>query len=198
MAATATGNFLPAALSRRYRVHSRSCAFQAISRTGFGRPSMRARSVCPSGFNQGPASASIARKGQPLAFHRVAGRALCRRQAEKRHELSRRFEPAHIADFRGKGDGNQERGTAHRLIRRNHWRHGPTGHDECQLLFQAMQSLRSVLDRVDAFLEHDLLRCMLERLPGEPTPMRQRPMTAAAADPPTTQQERKQLLAFAT
>jgi hypothetical protein len=131
-------------------------------------------------------------------LHRVAGRALCRHQAEKRHQLSRRFEPAHIADFRGKGDGNQERGTAHRLIRRNHWRLGPTGHDECQLLFQAMQSLRSVLDRVDAFLEHDLLRCMLERLPGEPMPMRQRPMTAAAVDPPTTQQERKHLLAFAT
>ena len=60
-----------------------------------------------------------------------------------------------------------------------------------QLLFQAMQSLRSVLDRVDAFLEHDLLRCMLERLLGQPTPMRQRPMTTAAVDPPTTQLERK-------
>jgi hypothetical protein len=54
-----------------------------------------------------------------------------------------------------------------------------------------MQSLRSVLDRVDAFLEDDLLRRMLEGLPGEPTPMCQRPMTAAAIDPSTTQQERK-------
>jgi hypothetical protein len=54
------------------------------------------------------------------------------------------------------------------------------------------------MNQLDAFLEDDLLRRMLERLPGEPTPMRQRPMTAAAVDPPTTQQERKQLLAFAT
>ena len=61
-----------------------------------------------------------------------------------------------------------------------------------------MQSLRSVLDRVDAFLEDDLLRRMLERLLGEPTPMCQRPMTASAIDPPTAQQERKWLLAFAT
>jgi hypothetical protein len=65
----------------------------------------------------------------------------------------------------------------------------PTGHDDRQLLFQAMQSLRSVLDRIDAFLENDLLRCMLERLPGEPTPMRQRPMTTPTVDAPTPQQE---------
>src|ERR1700760_2133428 len=154
--------------------------------------------ICPSGFDQGPPRASIARKRQPLASHHVAGRALCRHQSEKRHQLSRRVEPAHIADFRGEGDGDQERGTAHCLIRRNHRRHGPTGHDDSQLLFQAMQSLRSVLDRVDAFLEDDLLRRMLERLLGQPTPMCQRPMTASAVDPPTTQQERKQLLAFAT
>jgi hypothetical protein len=61
-----------------------------------------------------------------------------------------------------------------------------------------MQSLRSILDRVDAFLEDDLLCRMFEWLPGKPTPMRQRPMTAAAVDSPPTQQERKQLLAFAT
>jgi hypothetical protein len=54
-----------------------------------------------------------------------------------------------------------------------------------------MQSLRSILDRVDAFLEDDLLRRMLERLLGEPTPMRQRPLAASVIDPPTTQQERK-------
>jgi hypothetical protein len=52
-----------------------------------------------------------------------------------------------------------------------------------------MQSLYCILDRVDAFLEDDLLRRMLERLPGEPTPMRQRPMTASAVDPAATQQE---------
>jgi hypothetical protein len=34
------------------------------------------------------------------------------------------------------------------------------------------------MNQLDAFLEDDLLRRMLERLPGEPTPMRQRPMTA--------------------
>ena len=60
-----------------------------------------------------------------------------------------------------------------------------------------MQSLRCILDRVEAFLEDDLLRCMLERLLGEPTPTRQRPMPAAAVDPAATQQEGKQLLAFA-
>jgi hypothetical protein len=142
-------------------------------------------------FNQSPPRASIARKGQAFGPHRIASRVLRRHQSEKRHQLSRRIEPAHIADFRGEDDGDQERGTAHRLICRNHRRHGPTGHDDRQLLFQAMLSLHSVLDRVDAFLEDDLLRCMLERLLGEPTPMCQRPMTASAINPPATQQERK-------
>jgi hypothetical protein len=121
-----------------------------------------------------------------------------RHQAEKGHQLSRRIEPAHVADFRGKDRGDQERGTAHCLIGRNHRRHRPTRHDDRKLLFQAMQSLRCILDCVDAFLEDDLLRRMLECLSGEPTPMRQRPMAAPAIDPAATQQERKQLLAFAT
>ena len=188
MAVTTTGSFLPVApptipgtrpelgfpsdIAHRLRQ-----AFDAGSQC-FADPG--GITICPSGFNQSPSRASIASKRQTLASHHIAGRALRRHQSEKRHQLSRRIEPAHIADFRGEGDGDQERGTAHRLIRRNHWRHGPTRYDECQLLFQAMQPLRSVLDRVNAFLEHDLLRCMLERLPGEPTPMRQRPMTAAA------------------
>jgi hypothetical protein len=38
--------------------------------------------------------------------------ALCRHQSEKRHQLSRRIKPAHIADFGGKGHSDQERGPA--------------------------------------------------------------------------------------
>jgi hypothetical protein len=36
---------LPEALRRRYRAQSRTCAFQAMSRTAFGKPSSRALRV---------------------------------------------------------------------------------------------------------------------------------------------------------
>src|SRR5689334_15723382 len=45
IAALTMGAFLPAAVMRRWRAQSRVCAFQAISRTGFGRLSSRTRMV---------------------------------------------------------------------------------------------------------------------------------------------------------
>jgi hypothetical protein len=67
-----------------------------------------------------------------------------------------------------------------------------------ELLLQAAQSLNRIFDRVDPLLKDDLLRGMLELLIGQPAPMRQRPMAASAVNPAVTQQEGKQLLAFAT
>ena len=57
--------------------------------------------------------------------------------------------------------------------------------------------MEGIFDRVDAFLKDDLLRGMLELLVGQPAPMRQRPMAASAVNTAVTQQEGKQLLAFA-
>jgi hypothetical protein len=59
-------------------------------------------------------------------------------------------------------------------------------YDSGQLLFQTMQSLNRIFDRVNAFLEDDLLSRMFESLLGEPAPMRQRPMTSPAVDSATT------------
>jgi len=59
------------------------------------------------------------------------------------------------------------------------------------LLLQAAQSQSRVFDRVDALLEDDLLRWMLEALPGGPAPMRQSPVTACAVDASVPQQERQ-------
>jgi hypothetical protein len=66
-----------------------------------------------------------------------------------------------------------------------------------ELLLEAAQALKGVFDRVNPFLEDDLLRGMIELLPGEPAPMRQRPMAASAVNPTVPQQKGKQLLAFA-
>jgi len=65
------------------------------------------------------------------------------------------------------------------------------------LLLDATQALHRIFDRVDSFLKDDLLRAMLEFLAGEPAPMRQRPMAAAAVNSAVPQQEGNQLLAFA-
>ena len=73
----------------------------------------------------------------------------------------------------------------------------PFRHDDGELLLEAAQALERILDRVDRFLKDDLLRGMLELLTGEPAPMRQRPMAAAAVNPAVPQQERKKLLALA-
>ena len=95
-------------------------------------------------------------------------------------ELSWRIEPAHVADLRGKGHGDEKRGTAHRLIGFHDWRHGPIRHDESELFLETAQALKSIFDRIDLFLKDDLLRNVIELLTGEPTPMRQRPVAAAA------------------
>jgi hypothetical protein len=57
------------------------------------------------------------------------------------------------------------------------------------LLLQAAQTLNRIFDCVDPFLKDDLLRGMLERLTGQPAPMRKRPMAASAVNPAVPQQE---------
>ena len=61
-----------------------------------------------------------------------------------------------------------------------------------------MQPLRCVLDRVDLFLEDDLLGRMLEGLTRKPAPMRQRPVAFAVKDPAVREEKGEQLLALAT
>ena len=48
------------------------------------------------------------------------------------------------------------------------------------------------LDRVDPFLKDNLLRGMVELLTGEPTPMRQRPVAAAAVNPAMPEEEKRE------
>ena len=57
--------------------------------------------VWPGSLDQCPAGTSISGQGQALASYCVAGRAFRRHQAEEGHQLARRIEPAHIADFGG-------------------------------------------------------------------------------------------------
>ena len=65
------------------------------------------------------------------------------------------------------------------------------------MFLEPAQSLNRILDRVEGFLKDDLLRGMLKLLAGQPAPMRQRPVAGPAENPAVTQQEGKQLLAFA-
>jgi hypothetical protein len=64
------------------------------------------------------------------------------------------------------------------------------------LLLEPAQALETIFDRIDPFLKDDLLRNVIELLTGEPAPMRQRPVAAAAVDPIVPKQEGKKLLAL--
>jgi hypothetical protein len=66
------------------------------------------------------------------------------------------------------------------------------------LLLDATQALKCVFDRVDPFLKDDLLRNMIELLAGEPAPMRQRPVAAAAVNPAMPEEEREKLLVLSS
>ena len=64
------------------------------------------------------------------------------------------------------------------------------------MLLEPAQALEIIFDRIDPFLKDDLLRNVIELLTGEPAPMRQRPVAAAAVDPIVPEQEGKKLLAL--
>jgi hypothetical protein len=110
--------------------------------------------------------------------------------------LSWRIEPAHVANLGGEDHGDEKRSAAHRLISFHHRRHGPLRHDDGELLLDATQALKRSFDRIDPFLKDNLLRGMVELLAGEPAPMRQRPVAAAAVNPAMPEEEREKLLAL--
>ena len=120
--------------------------------------------VGPGGFAQGPAGTSIAGERQARPPDRVASRALPRNQAEERYQPRRRVEAAHIPDLGREGHRDQEGGAAHGLVGLDDRRHGPGRHDRRQLLVQAVRPLSGIRDRVDLFLENDLLGGVLEGL----------------------------------
>ena len=58
----------------------------------------------------------------------------------------------------------------------------------------AAKALKRIFDRVDSFLKDNLLRGMVELLTSQPTPMRQRPVAAAAVNPVMPEEEREKPL----
>src|SRR5512134_4061633 len=152
--------------------------------------------IRPGRFDQHAPGAPITRERKASTSNGLAGRAFAGDETKESHQLARIVEAAHIADFCHKGHRYDEGDAAHRLIGCNHRPHRPTRHDGEQLLIEAAQAGGGILDRLDGVLEDDLLRRVLELLAGEPTPMGQAPMLAAAEHPTMTKQERQQLLSF--
>ena len=177
-----------------------------MSRTAFGSPSNRAlRSLAdpggiairPGRLDQRSTRAPIAGQGEALPSDPIAGRAFRRDKSEEGHQLSWRIEPTHVADFGGEGRGDEKRGATHCLIGFYDRRHRPVRHDKSDLLLEPARALKRIFDRVDPFLKDDLLRAMFELLASQPAPMRQSPMATSGVNSAVTQQEGKQLLAFA-
>src|SRR5271154_353339 len=135
MATLTTLAVLPRALSRRYRVQSRSCALQAMSRTTFGRASIRStlttdarlHSVSPGAFDQRASGMGVAGLGDAAASDGLAARLLSRDQAEIGHELAGVCKACEIAHFSDQHYGCDQSDTPHRLQGINNWAQIPFG-----------------------------------------------------------------------
>ena len=200
IAATTTGGFLPVALRPAIAGTEPDLRlpgdvahrFGQVLKTASQGPADPGReAVGPRGFDEGAAGTPISGERQARSPDRIARRAFSRNQAEERHQLWWRVEAAHISDLGRKGHGDQEGGTAHRLVGLDDRSHRPGRHDRGQLLVQAVQPLSRIRDCVDLFLEDDLLCRVLEGLTGKPTPVRQRPMPASFVDPAMAQEKGK-------
>src|SRR5436190_24046263 len=98
MATLTTLAVLPRALSRRYRVQSRTCAFQPMSANDFWErldpvnlvtADASLHSVSPGAFDQRAPDMGVAGLGDGATPDGLAARSLTRDQAEIGHELAR-------------------------------------------------------------------------------------------------------------
>jgi hypothetical protein len=177
-----------------------------MSRTALGSTSSRTLKVSPTLAEERQVQAASTRTRR--AWRLPAGLRPLRSTASP-VEVSAGARPRNDISWRGvsnrrtspisaaKVTATQKRGAAHRLVSLNYRRHRPVRHDLGQLLLQAVQRLRRIRNRVDGLLEDNLLRGMIEALLGQPAPVHQCPMTAAAVNPAMPQWKREQLLALA-
>ena len=115
-------------------------------------------------------------------------------QAQPGHQLARVGEAAEVPDLGCQHHGGQERDAAHCLQGRNDRRQRPARYQLPDLLNQAVAAPLGLFDRINLFLEHDLLGGMGEAEPGQPAPVGWRPCLTAREHSVVTQEEALELL----
>jgi hypothetical protein len=111
--------------------------------------------------------------------------------------LARVVEAAEVSGLGHHGHGRDEADAAHGLDGLDHGRQRPGGDKPADLILDPGEPGRGVVDRVDVFLQHDLVGGMLKAQAGEPDAVLLRPVAARPEDPVVAQREARELLAGA-
>jgi len=167
---------LPPRASLRERAHNRSCAF--ADRPGLRllpKPKLAAdagrEAVTPSSLDQQPAGGAVASLGKAAAFDTCTARMLRWHQSEISHQLTRIGKTREVAQFGDQRCRIDQGHAAHRLQRRHDRRQRPIWQHRCDLCGQPIASVPSGLDCLNVILEHDMMHCLLELEPREPSAM---------------------------
>lgn len=124
----------------------------------------RGMTVRPGALDKHMANAAIARLGDAAPSNRVAGGSLTRHQTQIAHQLARVVEPAHVADLSNERHGDDEFDATQRLKRANDGRQRPARQKLLDRRFDAPNPFLRDPDRVDQFLQCDLVGWMIEAL----------------------------------
>ncbi|MBB4200758.1 hypothetical protein GGD83_004587 [Rhodoblastus sphagnicola] len=101
-----------------------------------------------------------------------------------------------VADFDGENDRDDQGNSAQSLIGRHERRHRPDRDEFLDVAFKSGETVGCVAYRIDQILKDNLLGWMVELLLSQPPQAGCASLPAALEDPPVSQKERLQLLAF--
>jgi hypothetical protein len=184
IAPTPCGGVFPRALSCRYRVHRRTCAFPCVSWIGLGSASRRScrcrRTWAGSRDAQAAFDQGAARRGRPrlgeasLAAARAPG-IFRRRQAPILPELSGMIEAGQVAECRDGGDRPRQLHATEALERLDHRAEPPGDDRRLECLRKPLEPCGVVGDRPDRVLADAWLGGGGTDDCAEPAPVRRAP-----------------------
>ena len=188
MAITTFCFIFPRVTMRRYRWHSRTCAFHEISMTVRGQPLLAFLeriahrgpvAIAPRRFAQQPAEMRVAGLGDapPLVLAGTAGRELARHRAAVAHQLARMREARELPDLGDHADGRHLAHAAQSLQRLHHRANllRRRLHRLIDRGIQPLDALLAVQHLVQVLASTTLERRPLQPQSGQPRPMPRRP-----------------------
>ena len=196
MAVTTMLAFLPRAIIFWNRLHSRTCARQAMSRTASGNflasPELP-RDACRETYAQVPNQCTMGVNFTSLGDTSeppfLSGGVFAGMQPEKRHQLAGFFKTRQVAEFSDGHNSDDETYAAQQLKCFEHRGESPGFHVLCQFELQPLDSLEALDHGASIFLEDDLLSggCALDL--AEPAQVWGFPVGLAIETDVVTQQE---------
>jgi hypothetical protein len=115
---------------------------------------------------------------------------LARHEADEGHELARRFEAHEVLQLGDQSHRGNQLHAAHAHQRLHPRPKGPVRQRVAHRLLEPLNTSRGLGDRVQVFLEADLLRRVLHLRPGQPAQVRGGPAALARVGDAVAQQQR--------